>query len=82
MQTWAISTSQYCVRNATAKHLVELKQLRELSLGWTKITDPGLLPLKKMPQLEKVDLSGLKVAARGIVGLQEALPGAKIIYNW
>jgi hypothetical protein len=66
------------VTNTGLQHLVELTQLRFLSLDYAKITDAGLGHLKRMTRLQGLSLIGTDVTEPGVRELQQALPSCKI----
>ena len=51
-----------------------------LSLIGTKITDAGLLRLKRLTKLQRLVLDFTKVTDAGVADLQKALPDCKISY--
>ena len=67
------------VTDTDLKELMELKRLKELSLGGTKITDAGLKELKELTSLQTLNVQNTPVTHAGIEELQAALPGLRII---
>jgi hypothetical protein len=55
------------VTNAGLVHLVGLRNLETLDLGWTKdVGDAGLPPLTKLPSLKVLGLGGTKITDAGL----------------
>ena len=50
-------------------HLKRLTNLTALYLGYTQITDAGLIHLQELPKLESLDLRMTKVTDAGLVHL-------------
>jgi hypothetical protein len=61
--------------------VAEMKNLLELSLERSRITDAGLAPLAKLAKLRDLNLAGAKVTATGVTRLQQALPDCKIAWD-
>jgi hypothetical protein len=61
--------------------LVALKQLRELDLAGTDLSDNGLRTLGKLNRLKKLDVSGTCVSKEGVSALQLALPDTAITWT-
>ncbi len=59
--------------------LKELKQLQNLDLSQTQVTDAGLEDLATIKGLTVLRLSRTKVTAAGVGELQKALPNCKIL---
>lgn len=55
-----------------------MKELQELSLADTAITDAGLAHLRGLAQIRELDLSHTRVTEAGLAKLRKALPGAFI----
>lgn len=60
------------------KHLEGLSGLRKLSLG-DRVTDAGLVHLRGMKQLRKLDLTNSRVTDDGKKALQAALSDCEIV---
>jgi hypothetical protein len=60
------------------KDVAALKNLKDVSLNGTKITDAGLTELARVQSLQSLSLKGTKVTKAGIAALQKALPECKI----
>ena len=59
-------------------YLAALETHTALNLvGW-RITDAGLVHLKGLTDLQKLNLGGTEITAAGIADLQKALPNCKI----
>lgn len=65
------------VTDAGAVHLAAMKELRELALPGTALSDKGLEQLKQLVKLETLDLSGTRVTDKGLA----ALAGMKALRN-
>ena len=66
------------VRGEGLEYLAELKQLRQLRLKGTQLTDEALEHLKALTWLEKLDLTDTGATEAGVAGLQTALPRCRI----
>jgi hypothetical protein len=55
-----------------------LKNLKELDLGATAVSDTGLVHLGGLTSLTNLSLRGTNVSNKGIEELQKALPKCKI----
>lgn len=55
-------------------HVAKMKQLKELNIRETKVTDAGLKLLHGMPHLLSVDLTGCKATKAGAEALKKSLP--------
>jgi hypothetical protein len=60
------------------KELVGMKNLQELNLNYTQLTDAGLKTLKEMSGLEYLHLHGGRVTAAGVKELKAALSGCRV----
>lgn len=60
------------------KELAALKNLSELSLLNTQVTDAGLKELASLKKLETLNLFETKVTTAGVAELQKALPLCQI----
>ena len=67
------------VTDKGVEYLKKLTKLQALDLAFTAVSDAGLEPLKKLEKLQSINLARTKVTPEGVVGLQKALPKAKII---
>ncbi len=61
-------------------YLASLKPPSQLHLGEWKITDTGLIHLKQLVNLKRLDLIGTKVTDAGVADLQMALPNCEILH--
>jgi Leucine Rich repeat len=52
------------------RHMKELKSLRAVTLGFTKVTDAGLVHLAGLPQLEELGLAQTAVTDAGLTHLK------------
>ncbi len=55
-----------------------MTKLKTLILGFTKVTDAGLLHLKDLTKLQRLELENTKVTQTGIADLKKDLPDCKI----
>jgi hypothetical protein len=55
-------------------HLKDLKNLKELSLKQTDVTDAGLAHLHSLTGLRKLNCGGTGVTPGGLKSLRQALP--------
>jgi internalin A len=60
------------------KKLAALKQLQELILDGTKVTDAGVKELAALKQLQTLNLQSTKVTAAGVAALKKALPSCMV----
>ena len=58
--------------------MVKLKQLKELWLSGTQITDVGIKEVVKLQKLEILRVRGTKVTKAGVAELKKALPNCEI----
>ena len=56
-----------------------MEQLRSLNLANTKVTDAGLVHIKRLPRLTELDLSGTAVSDAAIKDLKRAMPDLEIL---
>lgn len=61
------------------RRIAALKDLEELDLHDTAITDRGLRLLTKLTSLKTLDLRGTKVTEQGVAALATSLPGCQIM---
>jgi Ran GTPase-activating protein (RanGAP) involved in mRNA processing and transport len=59
--------------------LAQHMELEELDLHDSGITDHGLLTLKKLTALKKLDVRGIEVTEQGIAALAQSLPDCEIV---
>jgi hypothetical protein len=62
------------------RHLVELKNLRVLSLYATLVGDDCVVHLQKIPRLQQVDIEYTRMTPRGVDALHDASPTCQISY--
>ena|GEM_PF-4350241 len=68
------------IRNATMKRLQSLTRLREIDLsGCEHFNDVGIMYLKTLKGLKKIDLQGSKCSARAVGKLKAALPDLEVV---
>lgn len=60
--------------------ILELKQVRYLTLRYSGITNRGLEELQQATWLDLIDLMGTKVSPEGVKQLQQALPKCRIVW--
>lgn len=68
------------VQDADLKPLVDLQQLKHLSLNGTKVTDAGIPHLKELKSVEQISVRGLPLTNAGLTTLA-GLPALKHIYD-
>jgi hypothetical protein len=66
------------VTNAGLAQLRPLKQLVDLQLTATQISDAGLLELTELPNLKRIHLRGTQVTDAGIDAFNKAAPNVQI----
>ncbi len=59
-------------------HFKDCKNLKELKLGMTQVTDAGLVHFKDCKNLKFLDLRKTKITAKGVEELKKALPNCRI----
>jgi hypothetical protein len=59
-------------------HLTALKNLKDLDLSNTNITDEGLKILAGIPSLEKLHLHATAVSNKGLQEFHASVPGCQI----
>jgi hypothetical protein len=69
---------QSTITNDALKHIGEMKSLHLLSICSTSVTDEGLIPLEKLPELKELGLDNTKVTPAGVQRLRRALPNCEI----
>ena len=62
------------------KDLAGLKDLQELDLSSTQVTDVGLMELAELKNLKTLNLGGTKVTEGCLMNLRKALPGCRIYH--
>ena len=72
------SISSHCVGTPWPTVRTALKQLQQLSLYNTAVTDAGLKELANLKQLSALYLSKTNVTEAGVAELREALPRCSI----
>jgi hypothetical protein len=60
------------------QHVVRLRNLEDLDLFYTDVTDAGLLRLKTLRNLQFINLHGTNVTDVGVSELRRALPGLRV----
>jgi hypothetical protein len=65
-----------------ARGVVSLRQLQELILQDTGVTDVALKALASLKKLKTVYLNGTKVTAAGMADLKKALPECEVTQIW
>ena len=61
--------------------LKKLKALEELSLQATNISDQGIADLSELTNLRVLDIRSAHVSRKGLIRLQRALPGCRILHS-
>ena len=67
--------------DAVLVHVGELRRLKKLGFCvGTEVTDAGLVHLRRLTQLQELNLDDTKVTDQGATELQQALPNCNIRY--
>lgn len=70
------------VDDVLLKDLMALPKLTEIDLDGSAVTENGLLQLRKVSSLKKINLGYLRVAKSSVDGLRQALPQAADNITW
>ena len=73
-----LGLNQTNIGDADIEFIATFTNLKSLYLVGTKITDASIPHLKKLTNLQRVDIVGTKISAQGKQELQAAMPGLKI----
>lgn len=73
-----VDISRGKITDEGVKHLVNLKNLKQLALQQTQITDRSIDYLKQLPNLERLILDNTSVSAEAIKKLESLLPKVKV----
>jgi Leucine Rich repeat len=74
-----LDLSGTAVTDAGLAHLKGLTKLEFVYFSGTQVTDAGLVNLKGLVRLSVLNLRNTQVTDSGVKGLQQALPGLKVI---
>lgn len=78
LRRWDGSSNALSLDDSTFDVLVKLTTLESLSLDETRLSLDGLLKLKALPSLKKLELRRIELAAEDVEKLKAALPQCKV----
>jgi len=70
------------IQDAACRHLVKLEKLERLNLMYTSLTDTGLLNIRKIPNLQALDIRGCMRIANGGMRNVAMIPNLKSFQHY